>query len=115
MKRCDWRGPVCMTNKEPDRLVGWDFTTGGRTIMLEPGAVEIGEDGCYRVDGKRLAQTERLSPIIEGGADITVRRGCAKRAGHRGDHGWYLGQRTAMRLTTDLLAKLARRIHRAST
>lgn len=111
MRRCDWRGPICTTNKDPERLTGWDFTTGGRTIMLEAAAVTL-EDGIYRVNGKPVAQTERLSPIIETGSEIVVRRGCAKRAGHRGHHGWYPGQRTAMKATTATLAAATRLIWR---
>ena len=70
---CDWRGPICIVDKEPDRVVGWEIVPG--------------ENGH-----------SRLRPRIESGTEVVIRRGCAKRQGHRGEHGWYLWQQIINRI-----------------
>lgn len=99
MNRCDWLGPICMTNKDADRMVGVDFVLADGTTRHFGEGHEIGlnSDG-YFVDDERLGWPTSVSPIFEPGAEITVRRGCAKRQGHRGDHGFYWWRRWVRRL-----------------
>jgi len=88
MTKCDWRGPICMTNKDADRMVGADITLADGTQLHCGPDDEISFDPeGYMVNGERIGWPRVLSPIIEPGDEITVRKGCSRRDGHRGRHG----------------------------
>lgn len=85
--RCDWSGPICMTDKECDRLVGASFVMGDGTILDYPKAeISWGPDG-YTVEGRAIGWPISMSPVIEPGREIVVRLGCSRRLGHGGQHG----------------------------
>lgn len=98
MTRCDWSGPICTTNKFPDKVTGWTLTfAGGHSVKLETAAVEQ-RDGQILIDGAPILPGETLTPTIDRGAEIVVRLGCSKRAGHRGRHGMTRWQRLLRRI-----------------
>jgi len=100
MTTCDWRGPICMTNKDADRIAGWSLrsTVFPATEFLLPAEsrVEVFPEGIF-LNGRLLEGHETLVPTIEPGDEIVVRRGCSKRQGHRGDHGTYRWKRWTRR------------------
>jgi hypothetical protein len=90
-----------MMNKEPDRLVSATFfMPDGTQIHSDEGDVISFDADGYMINDEHIGWPYSVSPVIESGTEIVVRRGCAKRQGHRGSHGHYRWRRWMRRLAT---------------
>lgn len=97
MKQCDWRGPICTVDKAPDHLIAWEVTNeAGDIALVSPEAITTDFTGyspsALRIYGEPLPVGTQITPVLDKGTEVVVRRGCMKRPNHRGSHGRYRWQ-----------------------
>ena len=100
--RCTWRGDLVMSYSEPTRLVQVTLVHPDGTETVTRGqigwAIERGEVR-WRVDGELIPPvTTAKDPVYAVGTSCDTYQGCARRLGHRGEHGYPLPSRIWYRL-----------------
>lgn len=91
--RCDFR-ELCLSDREPDRIVSVTVTGPDGLTCTYPAPVYVAETGGGSlIDGDLWPPGSIMAAETEPGDVYEVFRGCWRRAGHRGRHGYPIWQR----------------------